>query len=99
MLLIAGAIVASLKTVGVILVLALLITPSATAYLLVKRLHWVIILGAIIGVISSITGMYLSYYFNLPSGPGIVMVAISFFTLAFCFSPQHGILIPSQGKK
>ena len=95
-LLIAGAIVASLDTVGVVLVMALLITPSATAYLLVKRLHWVMILGAIIGVISSITGMYLSYYFNLPSGPAIVMVAIGFFSLAFCFSPQEGIFIPSQ---
>ncbi|MFP4132908.1 MAG: metal ABC transporter permease [Halothece sp.] len=99
MLLIAGAIVASLNTVGVILVIALLITPSATAYLLVKRLHWVMILGAIIGVISSIAGMYISYYFNLPSGPAIVMIAISFFTLAFCFSPQHGILIPSQSRE
>ena len=57
MLLIALTIVASMKAVGVILVLSLLITPGATAYLLVIRLHQMMILGAIIGIISSISGV------------------------------------------
>ncbi|MDH6059480.1 metal ABC transporter permease [Chrysosporum bergii ANA360D] len=92
MLLIALTIVASMKTVGVILVLSLLITPGATAYLLVKRLYQVMILGAVIGVISSISGMYLSYFYNLPSGPAIVLVASGLFVLAFLFSPRHGII-------
>lgn len=92
MLLIALTIVASMKAVGVILVLALLITPGATAYLLVNRLHQVMILGGILGVISSVSGMYLSYFFNLPSGPAIVLVASGLFFLALLFSPQHGIL-------
>ena len=91
MLLIALTIVASMKAVGVILVLSLLITPGATAYLLVKRLHEVMMLGAAIGIISSISGMYLSYFFNLPSGPAIVLVASGLFVLAFLFSPSHGI--------
>ncbi|YAF98074.1 MAG: metal ABC transporter permease [Nodularia sp. CChRGM 3473] len=91
MLLIALTIVASMKTVGVILVLSLLITPGATAYLLVKRLHQVMLLGAFIGVISSISGMYLSYFYNLPSGPAIVLVASGLFLLALLFSPTHGI--------
>ncbi|RCJ21676.1 hypothetical protein A6S26_23160 [Nostoc sp. ATCC 43529] len=99
MLLIALTIVASMTTVGVILVLSLLITPGATAYLLVKRLNQVMILGAVIGVISSISGMYLSYYYNLPSGPAIVLVVSGFFLLALLFSPKHGVLIPSGNKK
>ena len=99
MLLIALTIVASMKAVGVILVLSLLITPGATAYLLVKRLHEVMILGAVIGVISSISGMYLSYFYNLPSGPAIVLVVSGLFTLALLFSPRHGILIPSVNRR
>jgi len=92
MVLIALTIVASLKAVGVVLVLSLLITPASTAYLLVTRLHQVMILGAIIGVISSISGMYLSYFYNLPSGPAIVLVASGLFVLSLLFSPTQGIL-------
>jgi len=55
------------------------------------------ILGALIGVIASVSGMYLSYFFNLPSGPAIVLVASGFFTLALLFSPSQGILTYSQG--
>jgi manganese/iron transport system permease protein len=99
MVLIALTIVASMKAVGVILVLSLLITPGATAYLLVKRLHEVMILGAVIGVISSISGMYLSYFYNLPSGPAIVLVVSGLFVLALLFSPRHGVLIPNANQK
>ncbi|MEB3215683.1 MAG: metal ABC transporter permease [Nostocales cyanobacterium 94392] len=98
MVIISLTIVASLKAVGVILVLSLLITPGATAYLLVKRLHQVMILGAIIGVISSISGMYLSYFYNLPSGPAIVLVVSGLFVLSLLFSPTHGILTNVQRK-
>ncbi len=98
MVIIALTIVASLKAVGVILVLSLLITPGATAYLLVKRLHEVMILGAIIGVISSISGMYLSYFYNLPSGPAIVLVVSGLFVLSLLFSPAHGVLTNMQKK-
>lgn len=92
MVLIALTVVASMKVVGVILVLALLITPGATAYLLVPRLHQVMVLGAGIGVFASIAGMYLSYYVNLPSGPAIVLVTFGLFMLAFLLSPQYGVL-------
>ncbi|MEM0982215.1 MAG: metal ABC transporter permease [Cyanobacteria bacterium P01_H01_bin.58] len=92
MVLIALTVVASMKVVGVILVLALLITPGATAYLLVPRLHQVMLLGAGIGVFASIAGMYLSYYVNLPSGPAIVLVTFGLFILAFLLSPQYGVL-------
>lgn len=92
MVLIALTVVASMKSVGVVLVLSLLITPGSTAYLLVPRLHQVMILGAVIGIFSSISGMYLSYYYNLPSGPAIVLVVSGLFLLAFLFSPSQGLL-------
>jgi manganese/iron transport system permease protein len=92
MMLIGLTIVASLKAVGVVLVLSLLITPASTAYLLVKRLHNMMFVGVGVGVFSSITGMYLSYFYNLPSGPAIVLVASGLFILAFLFSPSHGLL-------
>ncbi len=99
MVLIALTIVASMKTVGVILVLSLLITPGATAYLLVQRLHQVMFLGAAIGVVASVSGMYLSYFYNLPSGPAIVLVVSGFFLLAFLFSPTQGIFTYPAGRR
>ncbi|WOD37423.1 metal ABC transporter permease [Nodosilinea sp. E11] len=93
MVLIALTVVASMKVVGVILVLSLLIAPGATAYLLVPRLHQVMILGAAIGVFSSVSGMYLSYYINLPSGPAIVLVVSTLFAVAFLFGPRYGVLV------
>lgn len=92
MMLIGLTIVASLKAVGVVLVLSLLITPAATAYLLVTRLHQMMLVGVGFGVLSSISGMYLSYFYNLPSGPAIVLVASGWFIVAFLFSPSQGIL-------
>lgn len=92
MVLVALTVVASMKTVGVILVLALLITPAATAYLLVPRFHLMMIMAAAIGAFSSVCGLYLSYYLNLPSGPAIVMIASALFALAFLLSPETGIL-------
>lgn len=85
-------IVASMQTVGVVLVISLLVGPGITAYLLVKELHQIMVLGAIIGVIASITGIYSSYYLNIPSGPAIVLVIFSGFILAMLFSPSQGIL-------
>jgi len=92
MMLIGLTIVASLKAVGVILVLSLLITPAATAYLLVTRFHQMMFVGVGVGVFSSISGMYLSYFYNLPSGPAIVLVASGLFVVAFLFSPTQGLI-------
>ena len=92
MMLIGLTIVASLKAVGVVLVLSLLITPAATAYLLVTRLHLVMFFGLAIGITSSIVGMYLSYFYNLPSSSAIVLVTSSILLLALLFSPSQGIL-------
>lgn len=98
MALIALTVVASLKAVGVVLVLALLITPGATAYLLVTRLHQMMALGAGLGIAASISGMYLSYWFNVPSGPAIVLVSFSLFMLAILFSPRYGVLTQPRSR-
>ena len=91
-------IVASMQTVGVLLVMSLLAGPAMTAYLLVKELWQIMIAGAIIGVFSSISGMYLSYYYDLPSGAAIVAIIFSCFLLAFLFSPSQGIINTSQNR-
>ena len=84
--------VASLQTVGIILVVAMLITPAATAYLLVDRLPTMIFLASTFGVLSAIIGLYFSFTYNLASGATIVVVATVMFLIAFIFSPKHGLL-------
>jgi ABC-type Mn2+/Zn2+ transport system permease subunit len=84
--------VASLQTVGIILVVAMLITPASTAYLLTDRLWVMIYLSAGIGVLSSILGLYFSYTYNLASGATIVLAATVLFILAFLFSPKQGLV-------
>ncbi|MBD7964482.1 MAG: metal ABC transporter permease [Bacillota bacterium] len=84
--------VASLQTVGIVLVVAMLITPAATAYLLTNRLSVMIYLSALIGVISSVFGLYFSFTYNLASGATIVLVSAFLFALAFFFSPSQGIV-------
>jgi manganese/iron transport system permease protein len=86
-------IIASMQAVGVILVISLLIGPALTAYLLVKELHQMMIVGTMIGAISSVSGVYISFYLkHVPSGPAIVLVSSSLFVLALLFSPSQGIL-------
>lgn len=79
LILLALAIVTALQTVGNILVLAMLITPAATARLVADRLPAMIALSAAIGVLSGISGLYLSYYWNVASGAAIVLVATAVF--------------------
>lgn len=86
------AIVTSMQVVGVILVIALLVGPAITAYLLVRKLHWMMIVGAGLGATSCVSGLYLSYFLDLPSGPAIALVAFCLFTLALLLSPTQGIL-------
>ncbi|KMY54194.1 manganese ABC transporter permease [Bacillus sp. FJAT-27231] len=84
--------VASLQTVGIVLVVAMLITPAATAYLLTNRLWIMIYLSAGLGVATSVIGLYFSFTYNLASGATIVLVSTFLFLLAFAFSPKQGIL-------
>lgn len=91
--------VASLQTVGIILVVAMLITPAATAYLLTDRLWIMIYLSAFFGAVSAVVGLGLSFTYNLSSGASIVLVATILFGSAFIFSPKQGILWRSLKSK
>jgi manganese/iron transport system permease protein len=81
--LIAVTVAVSLQTVGVALMVAMLVTPAATAYLLTQRLSRMMGLAAILASLSGIIGLYLSYYLSLASGAAIVLTATFFFIVAF----------------
>lgn len=84
--------VASIQTVGVILVVSMLITPASAAYLLTNRLSIMIFLAALFGAASSVVGIYFSFVYDLPSGPVIVLATTAWFVLVFLFSPKHGVV-------
>lgn len=87
----AFAIVISLQAVGVVLVSAMLITPAATAYLLVDRMHRMLWIAMGVGMLSAVIGVFLSFLgSNLPTGPFMVLSASSIFTMAYLFSPKYG---------
>ncbi len=92
-------IIASMQAVGVVLVISLLIGPGVTAYLLVKELHQMMLLGSVIGIIGSVGGLYISYYQNVPSGASIVLFICGLFLLALLFSPSQGILTRPRTRK
>ena len=83
LILLSIAIVASLQTVGIILVLSMLIIPAAAAKLVTNTFISSIRISILFGVFSSVTGLYLSYFLNLPSGPSMSLVATSIFVLAY----------------
>lgn len=94
MLLLAFAVVIALQAVGVVLVSAMLITPAAAAYLLTDRMHRMLLLAALFGVVAGVLGAFLSFLGNnLPTGPFMVLGASAVFGLAFLFGPRHGVLV------
>ncbi|GAB4520892.1 MAG: metal ABC transporter permease [Anaerolineae bacterium] len=92
LILIAVAIVVSLQAVGVALMLAMLVTPAATAYLVTKRLSTMMIVASILGAAAGVVGLYLSFYAHIASGAAIVLVATGFFIVAFAITPRRGRL-------
>jgi ABC-type Mn2+/Zn2+ transport system permease subunit len=90
--LIAVTIVVSLQTVGIILVVAMLVTPAATAQLLSRSFGRLLTIAAAIGVICPVLGLYLSYWLNSASGATIVLVESGAFLLALFLGPRSGIL-------
>lgn len=92
MLLLSFAVVASLQTVGVILVVAMLITPASTALLLSNRLQWVIAIAGIVGFLSAVLGLVLAIIFETTPGPAMAITATLFYLLAVFFAPQKGLL-------
>ncbi|HSQ40495.1 MAG TPA: metal ABC transporter permease [Anaerolineales bacterium] len=89
---IAVTVAVSMQTVGVALMVAMLVTPAATAYLLTRRLWMMMIVAAVIGASSSVIGLYLSYYLNIASGAAIVLTATAVFAIVFMFNPRQGVL-------
>ncbi len=92
MLLLSFAVVASLSTVGVILVVAMLITPASTALLLSDRLHRVLVIAAVFGLLSSLAGMIMAMLLEMPPGPAMAVAATLFYLLAAFFSPKKGLV-------
>ncbi len=89
---IAVSTVVALQAVGIVLVIAMLVTPAATASLLVRRLHHMIFLGVVIAVASAVIGLYVSYYGEVAAGASIVLTATAFFTAALMFAPKRGMI-------
>ena len=83
--------VVGLQTVGIILVVAMLITPGATAYLLTDRFDKMTLLAVISSSFSSVLGVYISYWSDIETGGSIVLVQTLIFLIAFLFAPRYGI--------
>lgn len=90
--LLSASTVAALQTVGAFLVVAMVVTPGATAYLLTDRFQRVIVLALAIGAVTSFVGAYLSYFLDGATGGIIVVLQTGLFLLAFLFAPKHGML-------
>lgn len=86
--------VVALQVVGVILVVALLIIPGATAYLLTDSFARMLVIAPATAVVSSIVGIYVSYWLDVASGPLVVVAQGLLFAVVFLFSPRHGMVIP-----
>jgi manganese/iron transport system permease protein len=85
-------IVVSIQAVGIILVVAMLVTPAATAQLLVVRFNQMIAVAIALAAASAVVGLYVSFYLNLASGASIVLVETFCFALALVFGPRTGLL-------
>ena len=90
LVLLALTIVVSLQTVGAGLVAAMLVTPAATAQLLTRRLPAMMLLAAVVGAFSALSGLYLSFYVNVASGAAVVLICTAVFLLALLFAPARG---------
>lgn len=83
LILLAVTIIASLQTVGIALMMAMLVTPAATAQLFTKRLHTMMIGAGVLGAVSGVLGMYVSFHLNVASGPAIVLTITAIFLAVF----------------
>ena len=90
--LLSASTVAAMQTVGAFLVVAMVVTPGATAYLLTDRFQRLIVIAAALGAGTSLAGTYLSYFLDGATGGIIVVLQTALFLLAFLFAPKHGLL-------
>jgi ABC-type Mn2+/Zn2+ transport system permease subunit len=91
-ILLAITIVVSIQVVGISLVVAMLVTPAATALLLTQRLWRMMVLAGAIGASSGVLGLYISYYWAIAAGPAIVLVATAIFVIVFLSAPGKGLI-------
>ncbi|MBX8803422.1 metal ABC transporter permease, partial [Ochrobactrum sp. MR28] len=84
--------VAAMQTVGAFLVISMVVTPGATAYLLTDRFPRLLTIAVIIGTLTSFTGAYISYFLDGATGGIIVVMQTLIFMAAFFFAPKHGML-------
>ena len=94
--LLALVVVVALQAVGIILVISMLITPAAAALQLTRSFTGAMLVAALIGVASGVAGLYLSYHFNLPSGPVMALVAFSFFVLSIGWKQMGAGILQRQ---
>ncbi|NND92348.1 MAG: metal ABC transporter permease [Granulosicoccus sp.] len=90
--LLSASTVAALQTVGAFLVIAMVVTPGATAYLLTDRFSQLLQISVLVGFLTSAVGAYLSFFLDGATGAVIVLLQTAIFLLAFVFGPKHGIL-------
>ena len=90
--LLSASTVAALQTVGAFLVIAMVVTPGATAYLLTDRFSHLLMISVVIGAVTSSVGAYLSYFIDGATGGVIVLLQSAVFLLAFFFAPKHGLI-------
>lgn len=90
--LLSASVVAAMQTVGAFLVIAMVVTPGATAYLLCDRFPRLLVTSVLIGTLTSFFGAYLSYFLDGATGGVIVTLQTVLFLLAFVFAPKHGLL-------
>lgn len=90
--LLSASIVAAMITVGAFLVIAMVVTPGATAYLLCDRFPRLIVLSVVIGTLTSFVGAYASYFLDGATGGVIVTLQTLIFLITFVFAPKHGVL-------
>ncbi len=94
--LLAIVIVLALQAVGIVLVISMLITPAATALLIVRNFQHAMALAVAFGVAAAVAGLYISYHFNLPSGPVMALVVAAFFILAVTWSQRPAGILRQQ---
>ncbi|AMC93790.1 manganese ABC transporter substrate-binding protein [Erysipelothrix larvae] len=92
MLMLSIVTVSSLSQVGIVLVIAMLVIPAASAYLWTNKLHHMMILASIVGAISGIVGTLISFEYNLPTSATIVLVGSGVFLISFIFSPKNNFI-------
>jgi ABC-type Mn2+/Zn2+ transport system permease subunit len=95
-------VVVAMRAVGIVLVVAMLVTPAATASLITRRFHSIMLLGALLSALSSLLGLYLSFYANVASGGAIVLVSTTLFLLVLAFSTARSKLrrpVPASAER